>query len=147
MKHSSRIIMDYDPTIDNKYMSVAMQAYFKNKLKSKLADLIKEEPKFYSSMQENSAKEADFLDRGVSETLRFNNYIYHEHEVHHRREIEAALQRLVDGSYGYCAATGKPIGIKRLMAAPHALYSIDEQEKKEKYQKLEGQFKSSAIGL
>ena len=28
------------------------------------------------------------------------------------------LQRLKDGTYGYCEETGEPIGLKRLMARP-----------------------------
>ncbi len=137
MAHSNRVISYYDPANDNEYMSVKMQQYFRKKLYSKLEDLIEREPKFCSAMQEDSTKEPDLLDQGVAETLQFNNYSYHEHELNYRHEIEAALQRLTNGSYGYCAATGKPIGVKRLIAAPHAMYCIDEQEKKEQHQHAE----------
>ena len=36
-------------------------------------------------------------------------------------EVQAALQRLADGSYGLCADCGEPIGAQRLQAQPAAL--------------------------
>ncbi|WP_026535399.1 TraR/DksA family transcriptional regulator [Arthrobacter sp. H14] len=40
-------------------------------------------------------------------------------------EIEAALNRLDDGSYGYCAACGNPIPPGRLEALPWTLYCVE----------------------
>ncbi|HMN96240.1 MAG TPA: TraR/DksA C4-type zinc finger protein [Phycisphaerales bacterium] len=40
-------------------------------------------------------------------------------------EIDAALQRISDGSYGVCQATGKPIPKARLDAKPWAKYTIE----------------------
>lgn len=40
-------------------------------------------------------------------------------------EIDAALQRITDGSYGVCQATGKPIPKARLDAKPWAKYTIE----------------------
>ncbi len=41
------------------------------------------------------------------------------------REIDAALARLRDGTYGICQATGKPIGKARLRAKPWAKYCYE----------------------
>ncbi|MCH7704684.1 MAG: TraR/DksA family transcriptional regulator [Planctomycetes bacterium] len=41
------------------------------------------------------------------------------------REIDAALERLENGTYGICLATHKPITIARLLAKPWAEYSIE----------------------
>ena len=43
-------------------------------------------------------------------------------------KINAALQRLKDGTYGFCEETGEPIGLKRLIARPVATLSIEAQE-------------------
>ena len=43
-----------------------------------------------------------------------------EHEARDLREIDAALSRIEDGSYGVCQACGKPIGTARLDALPEA---------------------------
>tara|TARA_B100000902_G_C26624873_1_gene581567 strand:- start:57 stop:482 length:426 start_codon:yes stop_codon:yes gene_type:complete len=51
-------------------------------------------------------------------------------------KINSALQRLKDGTYGYCEETGEPIGLKRLMARPVATLSIEAQEKHERDEKI-----------
>jgi RNA polymerase-binding protein DksA len=44
-------------------------------------------------------------------------------------EIDAALQRIEDGSYGVCEVCGKPIGAERLSAIPWARLCIDDQRR------------------
>ena len=51
-------------------------------------------------------------------------------------KINSALQRLKEGTYGYCEETGEPIGLKRLMARPVATLSIEAQEKHERDEKI-----------
>ena len=46
------------------------------------------------------------------------------------------LQRIKDGTYGYCEETGEPIGLKRLIARPIATFSIEAQEKHERDEKI-----------
>jgi RNA polymerase-binding protein DksA len=46
-------------------------------------------------------------------------------------QIDAALARIEDGSYGTCAICGKPIGEDRLRAVPWATLCIDDQRKQE----------------
>jgi RNA polymerase-binding transcription factor len=43
------------------------------------------------------------------------------------KEIDAALQRIEDSTYGQCARCGKPIDEKRLKAMPTALYDTQCQ--------------------
>lgn len=52
-------------------------------------------------------------------------------EREYLREIEAALERIEDGTYGICELTGKPIGRARLEAIPTARFCIEAQEKLE----------------
>jgi RNA polymerase-binding protein DksA len=44
-------------------------------------------------------------------------------------EIEAALQRIEDGTYGVCEVCGKPIGAERLAAIPWTRLCIDDQRR------------------
>lgn len=44
-------------------------------------------------------------------------------------EIEAALQRIGEGSYGTCEVCGEPIGAERLSAIPWARLCIDDQRR------------------
>lgn len=54
------------------------------------------------------------LEEGVQETL---------------REIDAALRRIDEGTYGTCEICGKPIGAERLRALPWARFCIDDQRR------------------
>jgi DnaK suppressor protein len=47
------------------------------------------------------------------------------------REINAALGKIQDGSYGICEGTGLPISKPRLEAQPWAKYSIEHARKLE----------------
>ena len=47
-------------------------------------------------------------------------------------EIDQALQRVEEGTYGVCLGTGEPIGLPRLRARPWAKYSIEYQRMIEK---------------
>jgi DnaK suppressor protein len=43
------------------------------------------------------------------------------------RNIERALQKIDEGTYGLSDASGKPIPIERLEASPESLYTVEEQ--------------------
>ena len=43
-------------------------------------------------------------------------------------QVQAALQRLDDGTYGFCQRCGKPIEARRLEALPYAEYDLECQE-------------------
>lgn len=48
------------------------------------------------------------------------------------REIDEALRRIDDGSYGQCEACAKKIPMARLKAKPHARYCIECKTRQEK---------------
>ena len=48
------------------------------------------------------------------------------------RELEAARQRLADGTYGICADCGASIGFERLQAEPAAVRCVECQQRHEK---------------
>ena len=50
-----------------------------------------------------------------------------ENADHLLAEIEAALGRIDDGTYGTCASCGKPIAAERLEAVPYATLCIDDK--------------------
>jgi DnaK suppressor protein len=54
------------------------------------------------------------LEEGVQQTL---------------QEIEAALRKIEEGSYGVCEVCGEPIGADRLSAIPWARLCIDDQRR------------------
>ncbi len=48
------------------------------------------------------------------------------------RQIDRALEKIDEGSYGKCDLTGKAIPVKRLEAIPYACMTVEAQEKLEK---------------
>lgn len=50
-------------------------------------------------------------------------------------EVEAAIQRIFDGSYGICKKTGKPIPDSRLRVVPWTRYTKDALECLERQQR------------
>jgi len=50
-----------------------------------------------------------------------------ENAEHVLAEIDAALGRIEDGTFGTCTVCGRPIGEERLEAVPYATLCIDDQ--------------------
>jgi DnaK suppressor protein len=48
------------------------------------------------------------------------------------QQVRAALQRIEDGTFGYCIDCGKPIEPARLDAVPWTPYCREDQEKHDK---------------
>ena len=46
-------------------------------------------------------------------------------------DIERALQKIADGTYGFSDLSGDPIPVARLEAVPEAILTVEEQEKRD----------------
>jgi len=53
------------------------------------------------------------------------------------RNVEHALERLEEGTYGTCEECGLEIGEKRLKAIPFARYCVDCQKEKERFREAD----------
>lgn len=71
-------------------------------------------------------------DESVANMLTDINIAAVARDVREIREIEAAQQRIADGTYGVCADCGGEIGYARLQAYPTAQRCVLCQEKREK---------------
>jgi RNA polymerase-binding protein DksA len=82
------------------------------------------------------AEEATIADN-VGETAtvtldRQMDYSLEEASNHVLAAIDAAIERLYDGTYGMCMTCGKPIGDDRLEAIPYATQCIDCRRREER---------------
>ncbi len=131
----TKLPKNYKPTQKEKFMNAKMKEYFRQKLVSWKKDLLKESSQTLNNLQiENEAK-PDITDRASEEIDRSFELRTRDRERKLINKIDAALQRIEDGSYGYCDETGDPISIKRLEARPVATLSLEAQEMHEKAEK------------
>ena len=131
----SKIKKNYKPTQKEKFMNSKMKEYFKVKLVSWKNDLLKESTQTLNNLQSENGTKPDITDRASEEIDRSFELRTRDRERKLINKIDAALQRIEDGSYGYCDETGDPISIKRLEARPVATLSLEAQEMHEKAEK------------
>lgn len=112
-------------------MSETMLSYFRQKLIAWKKEL--QQHSHRPSPLTTPTYEPDSVARGMIEQLCYPEFSVQEYEGECRQEIDKALERIDEGTYGYCEHTGEPIGIKRLEAYPTARLSRSAQEVVEKY--------------
>ncbi|MBP6985238.1 MAG: RNA polymerase-binding protein DksA [Alphaproteobacteria bacterium] len=132
-----RMPQDYFPLEDNDYMGPKMLAYFRKKLLDWKADLLSGSSDTIHTMQAETHEEPDIADRASTETDRAIELRARDRERKLISKIDEALQRIMDGEYGYCEETGEPIGVARLEARPIATLSIDAQERHERKERTQ----------
>ena len=131
----TKLPKNYKPTQKEKFMNAKMKEYFRQKLVSWKSDLLKESSQTLNNLQNENEAKPDITDRASEEIDRSFELRTRDRERKLINKIDAALQRIEDGSYGYCDETGDPISIKRLEARPVATLSLEAQEMHEKAEK------------
>ena len=126
----------YKPTDKEKFMNAKQQEYFRQKLKGWRLELLDDANETRQNLQETSVAEADIADRASTETDRSLELRTRDRARKLISKIDEALERIEDGSYGFCVETDEPIGVKRLEARPIATLSLEAQERHEKMEKI-----------
>ena len=78
----------------------------------------------------------DPLDRATIEEEHALELRTRERERKLLKKVQAAIKRIDEGEYGWCAETGEPIGVARLLARPTATLSLEAQQRRELKQKM-----------
>ena len=127
----------YIPNSKEKYMCVKHQKFFVDELLKWKREIIKSNNlgNLLNSSDDNVSS-ADIVDQASSYTDKSVEMKALNRSRKLISKINSALQRLKDGTYGFCEETGEPIGLKRLMARPVATLSIEAQEKHERDEKI-----------
>jgi DnaK suppressor protein len=126
----------YELSEDDEFMNANQRAYFRAKLVAWKNDILREARETLDHLAEESANHPDLADRASSETDRAIELRARDRQRKLISKIDAALQRIDDGTYGYCEETGEPIGLRRLDARPIATLSIEAQERHERREKV-----------
>ena len=127
----------YTPSLKEKYMCAKHKKFFTDELLKWKRDIIKANNlgNLLNSSDDNVSS-ADIIDQASSYTDKSVEMKALNRSRKLISKINAALQRLKDGTYGFCEETAEPIGLKRLMARPIATLSIEAQEKHERDEKI-----------
>ena len=132
-----KISKTYTPKDTEKYMCEKHKVFFRIKLQEWKKELVRanNEALYNGSMDDNSIS-ADIVDQASSYTDKNVEMKAINRQIKLISEIDKALMRIKDETYGFCLDTAEPIGLKRLMARPVAKYTIAAQEKHEKNEKV-----------
>jgi DnaK suppressor protein len=126
----------YRPTDKEPFMNDRQRDYFRQKLLDWREDILKEAKETLQHLQDENQNHPDLADRASSETDRAIELRARDRQRKLIAKIDAALQRIEDGTYGYCEETGEPITLKRLEARPIATLSIEAQERHERRERV-----------
>ena len=132
-----KISKTYIPKETEKYMCEKHKVFFRMKLQEWKKELVRanNEALYNGSMDDNSIS-ADIVDQASSYTDKNVEMKAINRQIKLISEIDKALARIREDTYGFCLDTAEPIGLKRLMARPVAKYTIAAQEKHEKDEKV-----------
>jgi DnaK suppressor protein len=127
---------NYRPSDKEPFMNERQREYFRDKLLSWKDEILKEAKETLQHLQDENQNHPDLADRASSETDRAIELRARDRQRKLIAKIDAALQRLEDGTYGYCEETGEPISLRRLEARPIATLSIEAQERHERRERV-----------
>lgn len=127
---------DYRPSDNEEFMNPRQLEYFRRKLLRWRQDLLREAGDTLASLSAGGITEADLTDRASVETDRALELRTRDRARKLIAKIDQALERIENGTYGYCEETGEPIGLKRLEARPIATLSIEAQERHERMERV-----------
>ncbi len=126
---------DYKPSKKEKYMNEKQLEYFRQKLEAWKKSLISQSEDTLEDLRQGGLNQPDDIDRAALETDKSLDLRTKDRARKLIGKINEALERIADGTYGYCEETGEPIGLDRLEARPIATLSIEAQERHERMEK------------
>ena len=126
----------YTPTENEDYMSQKQINYFRKRLLDWREELLIGSQDLFVSLKETDLKRPDLVDLGSIQAEKERLLNTRNKQSQMIAKIEHALERINNGTYGYCEVTGEEIGLNRLMVMPLATHCIEAQEQIERCRRL-----------
>ena len=126
---------DYLPSEDEEFMNPMQMEYFRQMLLNWRSELIQEAGETLNNLNSGNLQQPDMADRASLETDHQLELRTRDRERKLIIKIDEALSRIENGTYGFCQDTDEPIGLKRLMARPIAVLSLEAQERHERQER------------
>ena len=133
---SETLSFDAGLSEEGPFMNERQRDYFRKKLLAWKADILRESRETLETLANENSNLADVADRASSETDRAIELRARDRQRKLISKIDSALERIDEGTYGYCEETGDPISLKRLDARPIATMSLEAQERHERREKV-----------
>ena len=118
---------NYKPSADEEYMNDMQLEYFRQKLENWKKSIVSQSIDTLEDLRQGGLNQPDEIDRASMETDKSLDLRTKDRIRKLISKIDEALDRIEDGTYGYCEETGEPIGLDRLEARPVATLSIEAQ--------------------
>ncbi len=99
----------------------------KGKLQSSIKSLEDEMENFVINNNIDDMQDMASLE---SDSARLSSLL--KQQRHELKEVDHALAKIRDNTYGICEASGEEIPIERLRAEPHARYCLEHEKESEK---------------
>ncbi len=135
MENAITLPPDYVPSKDEEYMNDMQLEYFREKLLAWKKDLLNQSSGTLEDLRQGGLNQPDDIDRASLETDKSIDLRTKDRARKLIIKIDEALERIDDGTYGYCEETGEEIGIERLLARPIATLCVEAQERHERMEK------------
>ncbi len=126
---------NYKPKKTEPYMCPNQLAYFYHLLSAQREELMHERDSVLSAVRLADKTEAVGVG-DESDNATYNQDITMDLRMSDRsnkllQKVNAAIDRIANGTYGFSIVSGEEIGIQRMMARPLATMTVEEQEEYE----------------
>ncbi len=129
----------YVPKKSEPYMCPEHLAYFYHLLNAQREEILSDHDSVLNDVRmaekNESAGVGDEQDQASAEQEITLNLRLSERNSNLLKKINAALERIENGKYGYSVISGDEIGLQRLLARPLATMTVEEQEEYEQNKK------------
>ncbi len=126
----------YVPKKTEPYMCPEHLAYFYQLLSTQKNELLQDGTDVLNTVRSaeksNAGSVGDDSDKATLEQEITMNLRMSERDNNMLKKIDAALERIENGTFGYSILSGEQIGLPRMLARPLATLTIEEQEESEK---------------
>jgi DnaK suppressor protein len=122
----------YKPTDAEDFMNPLQVEYFRRKLLQLRTDTRRELDATPEAGAADGLHEGDQADQASAAVDRDFDAINRQRAHALLHQIDRALARLDNGTYGYCEDTGEPIDLRRLEAQPTATLTTEAQARRER---------------
>lgn len=135
-KKPVKLPQGYVPSDDEKFMNAKQKEYFRQKLLAWKSDIFEQNKDTVEYLQEVNVSYPDPVDTAAANADRQLELRTRDRLRKLINQIDKAMSRIDDGTYGFCQETGDPIRLQRLEVRPTAKLSLEAQEMHERGERI-----------